>query len=146
MERARAIRRFNRTAVYLPLTILALLGMAAVLMLLVVGLTGTPEQQEFVSGLADASTIMFTCMAMLICAIVPTLFLVTTVQFRSRGIAPTTSIQRAMWRLDSLLVKVGAAVALFGDQLARPFLWLHGRGSYWRSLIASMRRFFRRSN
>lgn len=146
LERAAAIKRFNTMYVYLPVGLGALLVISLVILLLIAVL-GSEELQTLltVSAVADIVVIAWIIPTMVVCAIVPSLFIFLTVQGRQRGAAPIRQLQLLMWRADNILWTVRDKVNDIAPRVANPFIRAHAAAAYVSTLFKNIIRIFRRS-
>lgn len=129
------LRKFNLIRVYLPIAFFSLVTLALIISLLFISLNPPQEQTpETISGIADAIVILGIIPLMMICAIFPILFLAATFQVKSRDSAPIRRTQSLLWQIDAALMKIGATVTRIAGKIGAPFITIHSRFAYFRTL------------
>lgn len=146
-ERARALRRFNRLFVYLPMSIVGL-GVFVVVGLLLWGsfspnITGT---RAFTSALADIILILTIAPVMLLCALFAA-GLIGLLVYGSKK--PEGSkygrVQTALWKLHNLSDRLQANRQLWADTAARPIIQGRAKLTYYQTLLKLFGKLFSRS-
>jgi hypothetical protein len=141
LERAAALRQFNRLFVYLPLAVFSLAGLVLVGLLLwgvfSPNVTGT---REFVSGLADLVVIMTVMPLLLLCAIVPAAAIGWLVYRRQQPRQEHGRFQTLFWRLDTLLTRFQATLATTLPKAAAPVIKGHAWAAYLRALLENLKK------
>lgn len=146
LERAAALRRFNRLFVYLPILLAALIGLFVVGLLFWVTLIQPGEEsRETVSGIASFVIILASIPTTLLCAIPSVLFIALTVQGRQKGSAPVKWVQTTFWRLDSLVLRIQTAVNESMPKVAGVVISGHAAVAYVRNLLKKLTNLLKRS-
>ncbi len=146
-DRAKALRRFNRLFVYLPISIVGL-GVLIVIGLLLWGsfspnITGT---RDFTSALADIIIILTIAPMMLVCAIFPAGLIALMVY---GGKKPEGSkygrMQTVLWKLHNFADRLQSNRQVILDTAARPIIQGHAKVTYYQSILKFIGRLFSRS-
>lgn len=141
LERAAALRRFNRLYLYLPLAVFSLAGLVLVGLLLwgvfSPNVTGT---REFASGLADLVVIMTVMPLLLLCALVPAAAIGWLVYRRQQPRQEHGRFQTLFWRLDTLLTRLQATVSTTLPKAAVPVIKGHAWAAYLRALLENLKK------
>jgi hypothetical protein len=146
LERAAALRRFNRWFVYLPIIFAALIVLAVIGLLFWVTLIQPGESgRETVSGIASAVVILVSIPMTLLCAIPSVLIIGLTIQSRQKGQAPIKRVQTIFWRLDSLILRIQSAVNDFVPKAANIVIKGHTALAYVRTLLNKLINLLKRS-
>lgn len=146
LERAAALRRFNRLFVYLPIILAALIGLFVVGLLFWVTLVQPGEgSRETVSGIASFVIILTSIPMTLLCAIPSVLFIALIVQGRQKGTAPIKRVQTIFWRLDSLVLRLQSTVNEFMPKMADVVIRGHAAVAFVRNLLNKLTNLLKRS-
>jgi hypothetical protein len=146
LERASKLRRFNTLFVYVPIAAGSLIIVLAVVGLLYISLASpSPETLRTVSAVADAVVTLATIPAMLLCAVVPTLWLIGAVQLRQRGASPVRGTQFLFWRVYYVVEIVSDVVSRAAIRIARPFIQVNAGAAYLVTLKRKLFGLFKRS-
>jgi hypothetical protein len=141
LERAAALRQFNRLYVYLPLAVFSLAGLVLVGLLLwgvfSPNITGT---REFASGLADLVVIMTVMPLLLLCALVPAAAIGWVVYRRQQPRQEHGRFQTLFWRLDTLLTRLQATISTTLSKAAAPVIKGHAWAAYLRALQENLKK------
>lgn len=146
IDRAAALRRFNRLYVYLPLGFFSLVALVLVGLMLWGALSpSVVGTREFASGLADLVIILTIMPLMLLCALVPAAALGLVAYRRQQPQRDYGRFQTLLWRLDSLVVKSQQAAEKAMPKVANPVIRGHAFISYWRTLFRQIKNIITRS-
>ena len=144
LERAAAIRRFNFLFVYLPIGFISLVALVTVFGLLYMAIFPPNEETlQTISGMADAATILGIVPLLVLCAIVPTLAVVATVQGKRHGIAPIMQLQLLFWRLDAGMASLKRTIGRLAQKLANPFITIQAVFAFARSFLRRITSIFK---
>jgi hypothetical protein len=144
LERARKIRRFNWFAVYLPVSLISLIGLLALILMIYLALVKPGEETlQTVSGFADAIAILGMIPLTLLCAVVPALLIIATIQARRKNRAPIRQFQKLMWRLESRIQAFDEPVNRLTTRIANPIITIQARSAFLGTIIRRLRGFFR---
>lgn len=150
VERAAALRRFNRLYIYTPLVLISLL-IIALIVLLLWGSLGFEEShtRQLASGLADIIVILVTIPMMLLCAIVPLAAIGAAVYRQQQRQTEEEEVkygrlQMLFWRLETLLARVYAALETASAKVAAPLIEAHALAAYVSTFLKDLRRFVSR--
>jgi hypothetical protein len=144
LERAAAIRRFNFRFVYLPIGLITLVVLVTVIGLIYLAIFPPNEETlNTISGMADAATILGIIPLLLLCAIIPTLAVVATVQGKRRGIAPILQLQLLFWRLDGAMSSLKQTIGRLAQKLANPFITIQAALAFVRSFLRRVASIFK---
>lgn len=147
LERDRALRRFNRLFVFLPLGVGALIAITLVVLLLIgVLVPGLSGAAEFASAMADLVIILFSLPLMLLCAILPVGYLAYVANKRQkRSLQPQTGpladhgrIQILLWRLQQLMERTEAKTVQTAPKIAGPVIRANAFFAYlgrWKDIV-----------
>lgn len=145
LERAAALRRFNRLYLYLPLAVFSLAGLVLIGLLLwgvfSPNIVGT---REFASGLADLVVILTTLPLLLLCALVPAGAVGLAVYRRQQPKREHGRFQTLIWRLDALVTKAKDTAATTLPKAAAPLIKGHAWVAYVRTWYETVRQQFTR--
>lgn|SRR5690606_30647985 len=143
--RAKALRRFNRRYVYLPMALLALLWLGLIVGMLWLTLVGDwfnvntnqAYYRGLISGVADAFTILMLAPFMVLCALPIVAAVALFIWRRQRRRAQPAGPEKLsiFWRLENIVDGVRARVATTTPKLARPVISAHAAGAFARSLL-----------
>lgn len=140
LERAAALKRFNRLYVYLPLAVFSVAGLVLIGLLLWGTLSpNIMGTREFVSGLADLIVIFTVLPLLLLCAIVPAAYIGLVVYRRQQPKQEHGRFQTLIWRLDSLVTKTQEKTTETMPKVALPVIKGHSWMAYLRSLIINIK-------
>ncbi|MDX1614295.1 MAG: hypothetical protein R3300_08300 [Candidatus Promineifilaceae bacterium] len=146
LERAQALRRFNRLTVYLPLGLVTMAMVAVVVWLIIISLAGTSERAAAtMSGAADIVVTLTGVVLMLLCAVFPLLFFGLTFQLRRRGSQPLFRLQRLFWRANGLIARLSAIVNRTAPKVADALIRVHARFTYIFAVAKQIPSLFKRS-
>lgn len=146
VERAKALQRFNRIFVYLPVGTAAAIVLGLVIWFIVIGPAGANESaQATLSGAADIFMIMSSTVLMLLCAIFPLLFFGLTLQLRRSGSRPLFRMQRLFWRANDLVSRLSTAVAQAAPKAASVLIAFRTRLTYLVAVAEQIPNLFKRS-
>lgn len=146
LERAAALRRFNRLFVYLPVIFAAVIGLIVIGLLFWVTLVQPGEEsRETVSGLASAVVILASIPMLLVCAIPSLLIIGLTVQARQKEMAPIKRVQTIFWRIDSLVLRIQSAVNESVPKVADVVIRGHAAMAFVRNLLNKLTNLLKRS-
>ena len=146
LERAAALRRFNRLFVYLPVGFAAFVGLAVIGLLIWVTLIQPGESsRETVSGIASAVVILVSIPMTLLCAIPSLLIIGITVQSRQKGQAPIKRVQTILWRIDNLVLRFQSKVNEATPKVANVVIKGHTAVAYVRNLLTNLINLLKRS-
>jgi hypothetical protein len=146
LERARALQRFNRLFVYLPIGFVSILIVAITGILLYLALFQANEATlTTLSAVADSVVILLVVPTMLLCVIFPAVFTIALRQGRQRGMAPSRAVRRLLWRIDNQLLRVRMAVNNTVPKVTQPLINYHARFAYIRTLILGLKQLVKRS-
>lgn len=142
-ERAASLRRFNRVAIYLPVSL------AGIIVLLLIGLLlwgvlspNIRGTQEFVSGLADLVLILTIVPLMLVCALLPLAAIGYAVYRHQQPKREYGRLQILFWRLDSWLEKAKEKVEAVAPKVTQPIIVSRAQWSYWQTFFIRLKRYF----
>jgi hypothetical protein len=153
LARDRALKRFNRLYLYVPLGIAALIALGLVIALLVgvllPGITGTAA---FASALADIVLIMTLLPMLLLCAIVPGAYIALVYNQRQKRqqapqagpMAYRSRVQTLFWRLDKLIDTAVAKTTATAPQIAQPIVKLNSGLAFLSAFFNQLSQLFRR--
>ncbi len=123
IDRGARIRRFNLLAIYLPIGLASFLALALTILLLIAALgAGSSEALETISAVADSVMILAIIPTMVLCAIVPTAFMVISLQMRSRGQAPLRSTQWFLWQVQYRLELIADRIVIIMAKIREPII------------------------
>ncbi len=140
LARAAALKQYNWFSIYIPLIIVAVLIVsAAVWMLWGTVINPDLENQRviLVSALADLVIISVTLPMIVACLILPIAAVALVNYDRKRERTRIESLQRLLWRVDSVFEKIRQKVEETTPKISKPVIQLN-------SYIAFIRRFFLR--
>jgi len=146
-DRAKALRRFNRLFVYVPVGFVGL-GVLIIIGLLFWGsfspnITGT---REFTSALADIIIILTIAPLMLVCAIFPAGLIALMVYGAKKPEGSKYGrMQTALWKIHNFADKLQSNRQVIVDKAARPVIQGHARFAYYQSILKFIGRIFSRS-
>jgi hypothetical protein len=145
-DRGAKMRRFNFLYIYLPIGFAALVILALTILLLIMALgVGSAATLATLSGMADSVIILAIIPTMILCAIVPFVYLAVVFQTRSRGRAPIQQSQRMLWRVQDRLESVTFRVASLMSIMREPFIRISARYAFIKHfLIRIVSLFYRR--
>ncbi|MFZ0545945.1 MAG: hypothetical protein WAM60_10935 [Candidatus Promineifilaceae bacterium] len=136
LERAAALRRFNRLFVYLPILAAAVIALFVVGLLVWITLIQPVENsQETVSGIASAVVVLVSLPMTVLCALPSALFIGAFVQGRKKKMAPTKRLQTIFWQIDGLVLRLQTAVNSFTPKVAGAVIKAHAAVAYVRNLL-----------
>ena len=145
LERAAALKRFNRLYIYIPVAFLGLTGFVLVGVLLwgvfSPNIVGT---RAFASGLADLVVIMTVMPLLLLCAIVPAAAIGLVVYRRQQPKREHGRLHTLLWRLDALVTKVQDTVSSTTPKAAVPIIKGHAWMAYMQTLFKEIKKQFTR--
>ena len=145
LERALALRRFNRRYIYLPVGVFSLLALALVgLMLWGVLSPNVSGTRAFVSGLADLVVILTVMPLMLLCAIVPAAAFGLMVYRRQQPQREHGRLQTLIWRIETFITKTQNTASNVTGKTASPLIKAHSRAAYIRALLQNLKQQFTR--
>lgn len=146
LQRAAKLRRFNLLYVYLPIAAGSAIVILAIASLLFLTLASpSPETRITISAVADAFVTLATIPAMLLCAVVPTLWLIGALQLRERNASPVRGTQFLFWRLGYLVATVSETIVQLAARIRRPFVQVNTRVAYVSTLGRRLLGLFKRS-
>lgn len=146
LERAAKIRRFNLLYVYIPIAAGSVIIILAVLSLLYLTFASpSPKTRVTISAVADAVITLWTIPAMLLCAVVPTLWLIAALQLRQRDASPVRGTQFLFWRVGYLVALGSRVVVDLAAKIRRPFIQVNARAAYVSTLGERLLALFKRS-
>lgn len=146
LERAAKLRRFNLLFVYAPIAAGSIIVIIVVVSLLYLTLASpNPETRITVSAVADAFITLTTIPAMLLCAVIPTLWLIGALQLRERDASPVRGTQFLFWRVGYLVLMVSEVIAQAAAKIRRPFIQVNARATYVSTLGKRLFGLFKRS-
>lgn len=146
VERAKALRRFNRLALYLPVGLVAALIVLITIFLLYFALFEADSQAIItLSAVADSIIIIYAIPTMLLCGLFPTLFIIAFAQGRQRGMAPIQTTRRILWQIESQLIRVQGKINEVAPKVTGPLISLHSRFAFLCTFITRLRQLFLRS-
>lgn len=145
LERAAALRRFNRLAVYLPVLLFALIALILFVLMLINALPneGSQATRSLLSGLADIILIVTIIPLWLVLTLVPVGAIVLVVQMRQRDISPLRGLQTLFWRIESKLGQVQQKTEEVAPKAAAPVIKVNAQLSFVLTWLDRMRYFFR---
>ncbi len=139
MERAAALRRFNRLYVYIPFGIFSSLVLLTVITLFAgVFIVGSQNALSFISALADISVVLTTIPLILL----GVLLLAGVAAFYYNGRSTPKQkygrIQIFLWRLNNLSDKLNNKTTAVAPKSTKPINASHGLSSYISTLIKTI--------
>lgn len=146
LERAAALRRFNRLVVYWPVLLFALVALALFTLMLINALPneGSQNTRQFLSGLADIILIVTIIPLWLVFTLIPVGAIVVFWQMRQRDISPLRGLQTLFWRIESKLGVVQQKTEEVAPKIAQPVINANVKLSFVMAWLDAMRHFFRR--
>lgn len=146
LERAAALRRFNRLVVYLPVLLFALVTLALFILMLINALPneGSHNTRQFLSGLADIILIVTIIPLWLVFTLIPVGAIVVFWQMRQRDISPLRGLQTLFWRIESKIGTVQQKTEEVAPKVAQPVINANAKLSFVMTWLDAMRHFFRR--
>lgn len=146
LERAAALRRFNRLAVYLPALLFALVALILFILMLINALPneGSHNTRQFLSGLADIILIVTIIPLWLVLTLIPVGAVVLVYQMRQRDVAPLRGLQRLFWRIESKLGMVQQKTEEVAPKVAQPVVTANAKLAFVFEWLDQMRYFFSR--
>ena len=146
LERAAKLRRFNLLYIYAPIAAGSVIIVLAIVSLLYLALASpSPETRITLSAVADAFITLATIPAMLLCAIVPTVWLVVALQLRERDASPVRGTQYLFWRVGYLAVIASDAISQLAEKIREPFVKVNAQVAYVSTLGRRLVALFKRS-
>jgi hypothetical protein len=156
LERERALKRFNRLYIFVPIGIAVAIGIfLLVLMLIGIFAPGLIGAEAFLSGLADTILVLWMMPMMVLCAIVPIVYVGYLINRRQRrNMLPPDSpllrhsrTQMALWQAQNIADRVEKSAEDVSDQVAKPFININSFVAYvYAWLMILLTRPFRRNN
>lgn len=155
LARERALQRFNRLTIILPVTIVVVMVIALiVLMLIGIFAPGLIGAEEFLSGLADTILVMWMIPMTVLCAIGPIMYIAYLVNRRQRRnqLPPDSPLlqhrrsQMAMWQAQDITDRLEQKSGSLSDRIVQPFFSLGVFASYVDAWLVILTRPFRRDN
>lgn len=144
LERAQALRSFNRLFIYLPLALLALtvVGLAVAMGWLTLFADTATEMRarEVVSGVADIIVILVTLPLTLVCALLPAAAIGLYVYDRGRERTRIASLQRLIWRGEAKIYPLVEKLLRLLPKVARPIIKINTTLAYFGVLWARFKR------
>lgn len=139
LERERALKRYNRLYIYVPVGIAVAFGLfLVVIMLIGIFAPGLIGAEEFLSGLADTILVLWMMPMMVLCAIVPIAYFGYLINRRQRrNMLPPDSpllrhsrTQMALWQAQNIAERVEKKTDEVSDQVAKPFISVNSFAAY----------------
>ena len=119
LERAKALNRFHRWTVTVPVVIASLIVLTLFGLLIWLAVV-REDARALASATADLLTI-FAIIPMLFLSIaIPGVAIYVVIESRRRAITPIRSLQRLLWRLESLIITVRTFVRTYSPRVAKP--------------------------
>ena len=145
LERARNIRRFNRIYILLPVSLAGIIALVLTILLIILALgIGTDEVRETISGIADSVLILAIIPTMVLCAIVPSVYIAMSIQMRQRGVAPIRQTQWFFWVVQERLGFLGARISRLMEKFREPFVRISARYAFVHTLFMRLFKIFKR--
>jgi hypothetical protein len=145
LDRAAELRRFNLLYIYLPIAAGSAIIVIAIVGLLYLTLASPSlETRSTISAVADAFLTLVTIPAMVLCAIVPTLWLVAAIQLRQRDASPVRGTQVLFWRVSQTIVLISDDISRIAMRIARPFIQVIALAAYLNTLKRKLFGLFKR--
>lgn len=145
LQRRQRLRRFNQTAVYLPVGIGALIVLALILLLLWRNLvTGDETMRSFTSGVADLVIIIMLLPLMMACATLPLGAVAFTLYRRQKKADQPAEaenagrLHRILWRIESMVNQLRPKVDRLANRIAQPVISSNARLAYWRAFVKNL--------
>ncbi len=140
LERAAALRRFNKLYVYLPMSIFSSIAIfAAITLFWGAFAVGSEQTVSFISALADITVILATIPLTLLCAILPLAAIAFYFNGRSTPKQEYGRTQIFLWQINNFINKAGDKINETAPKLIKPITALHGLSSYISSFIKRVR-------
>lgn len=149
LARKRALRRFNRLAVYLPVGLLALVWLGLILGMFWLTVAGSwfnvdtnrEYYRSLISGVADAFTVIMLAPLLLLCSLPPIGTAAFFVWRRQRRRAQPAGPEKLpiFWRVENIVTTVRARVATTTPRVARPVITAHAAAAYVRTFISQIK-------
>ncbi len=155
LERERALQRYNRLFIYVPVGIAALIATFLFgLMLVGIFAPGLVGAEEFLSGLADTILVLWLIPMLLLCSIVPLAYFAYLVNRRQRrNMLPPDSpqlqhsrVQMVMWQAQDIVDRAEQSTERLSDRIGQPFISLGTIAAYVFSWLTILTRPLRREN
>ena len=146
LERAAALQRFNRLAVYLPLVLFALVGLVLFVLMLINALPneGSRNTREFLSGIADIALIAAIIPLWLVATVIPIGVIVLLVQMRQRDVSPFRGLQTLLWRIESKVGQLQQKTNELAPKAAAPVIKANAGITFALAWVDQMRHYFRK--
>ncbi len=155
LERERALKRYNRLYIALPLAFVVTF-VAGLLILMLIGLfaPGLVGAESFLSSLADTILVLWMIPMMVFCAIVPLAYVGYLVNLRQRRsqLPPDSPLlrhrraQMAMWKAQDIAGRAERVTETASDRLTGPIIRLDAAIAYLLAWLAILTRPFRRDD
>mgnify|MGYP001811954848 CR=1 FL=1 len=155
LVRERALKRYNRKFIYVPILItVAIVLLIIILMLVAVFAPGPAGSVEFRSGLADTRLGLWMIPMMVFSASVPIRYLGYVVNRRQRRaqLPPDSPLlrhrraQMAMWQAQDISNRIEKKTDSVSDRIANPFIALGRFSAYVYAWLTILTRPFRRDD
>ena len=135
VERAARLKRFNVLYVYTPIAAGGLIIVVATFGLLYLSLAEPSlESRRTISAVADAFLTLATIPALLLCAVVPTIWLIAAIQLKQRDASPVRGTRILFWRVFYVIAMISDSVSDVAAKIARPFIQANARAAYLNTL------------
>ncbi|MFN2124481.1 MAG: hypothetical protein ACK2T4_11690 [Candidatus Promineifilaceae bacterium] len=155
LERERALKRFNRKFITIPIALVVLIGIVLTILMLVAIFAPGPEgTMVFLSGLADTIVVLWMIPMTVLCAIVPILYFAYLVNRRQRRaelplnspLLEHSRTQMAFWKAQNISDRVDAQSKSISDRIVAPFMRLGEFSAYLLAWLTILTQPFRRDD
>jgi hypothetical protein len=155
LERERALKRFNRNFITIPVVLALLIALTfTILMLVAVFIPGPTGSLAFLSGLADTILVLWMIPMTVLCAIVPILYIAYLVNRRQRRaelppqspLLQHSRVEMALWQAQNISDRVDSKSESLSNRIAKPFIKLGEFSAYLFAWLTILTRPFRRDD
>jgi len=152
LERERALKRFNRNFITIPIVLaVAIVLTITILMLVAIFSPGPAGSLAFLSGLADTILVLWMIPMTVLCAIVPILYIAYLVNRRQRRaeLPPESPLlkhsrtEMALWKAQNISDRVDSKSESLSKRIAEPFIRLGEFSAYILAWLTIVTRPFR---
>ena len=144
LARAAALKQFNRLAVYLPVTLFAIIVLVLFVLMLINALPaeGSQATRQLLSGLADIILIVTLMPLWLMLTLIPVAVIVLLVQMRQKDVSPLRGLQILLWRVDSKVGQLQAKTEELAPKAAAPVIEANARLTFLSAWLEALKHHF----